>query len=88
MNKILFTFSLQLQLQLTVDSVTHMYVGTVHVGIVDVHMVQLLYILHVLILVRTTYYRTSVTIGSTRKRTNIEDIFPQDSNSPTPAGTM
>ena len=47
MNKILFTFSLQLQLQLTVDSVTHMYVGTVHVGIVDVHMVQLLYILHV-----------------------------------------
>ena len=34
MNKILFTFSLHVQLQLTVDSTG---LGTVHVGIVDVH---------------------------------------------------
>ena len=35
-----------------------------------------------------TYILHVCTIGSARKSTNIEDIFPQDSNGPTPAGTM
>ena len=37
--------------------------------------------------VRDTYITTYIRLDP-RKSTNIEDIFPQDSNGPTPAGTM